>query len=183
MRNASYARVGSPRRSRSLGQLWIAAVAIGGGGITILGAWLSWFSLFAGLQPYRGVDVLNGRLLAAGGVLSILAGLWYSLRGGHWLRWGIGLLGFVLLAFAGWSGLQLRVIYRALAADPLLIARLGPGLVIVVTGALIVFTSFFLTGDGSDEPRRLSKETAYARDDEIRAGDDDGVDGDPRVGA
>ena len=150
MRKMPTGRVSSPLRSRSLGQLWIAAVAVGGGAIMIFGAWLSWFSLFAGLQSYRGVDVLNGRLLAAGGVLSILAGLWYSLRGGQLLRWGIGLLGFVLLAFAGWSGLQLRVIYRTLAADPLVVSRLGPGVAIVVTGALIVFTSFFLTGDGTD---------------------------------
>ena len=153
------ARVSSPLRSRSLGQLWIAAVAVGGGAITVLGAWLSWFSLFAGLQPYRGVDVLNGRLLAAGGVLSIVAGLWYAFRGGQLLRWGIGLLGFVLLAFAGWSELQLRVIYRALAADPLVVARLGPGVAIVITGALIVFTSFFLTEDGMDERERPSKES------------------------
>src|SRR5215468_5548327 len=104
MRHMTTARVSSPLRSRSLGQLCIAAVAVGGGTITILGAWLSWFSLFAGLQPYRGVDVLYGRILVAGGVLSILAGLWYSVRRGQVLRWGIGLLGFVLLAFAGWSG-------------------------------------------------------------------------------
>src|SRR5215471_7579437 len=99
-------------RSRSLGRPTIASLAIGGGAIVILGAWLSWFSLFAGLQPYRGVDVLNGRLLAAGGGLSVLAGVLFSLRGSPALRWGIGLLGFALLAFASWSALQLRAIYR-----------------------------------------------------------------------
>jgi len=134
-------------RNRSLGRLGIASVAIGGGAIVILGAWLSWFSLFAGLQLYRGVDVLNGRLLAAGGGLSVLAGVLFSLRGSPTLRWGIGLLGFALLALATWSALQLRVIYRGLAADPFIVARVGLGLAVVVVGALIVFASLFLTDD------------------------------------
>jgi hypothetical protein len=133
--------------SRSLSQAAIAWGAIGGGVIVILGAWLSWFSLFAGLQPYRGVDVLNGRLLAAGGGLSILAGVWFSLRGGLRLRWGIGLLGFVLLAFAGWSGLQLRVIYRRLSADPFVVARLGPGPIVVAAGALLIFATLFMSDE------------------------------------
>jgi len=134
-------------RSRSLSRLGVVSVAIGGGAIVILGAWLSWFSLFGGLQLYRGVDVLNGRLLAAGGGLSVLAGVWFSLRGSPKLRWGIGLLGFALLAFASWSALQLRVIYRVLAADPFIVARVGPGLVVVVIGALVIFASLFLTDD------------------------------------
>jgi hypothetical protein len=122
----------------------IAWVAVGGGATVILGAWLSWFSLFAGLQPYRGVDVLNGRLLVAGGVLSVLAGIGFRLRRGVRLRWGIGLLGFVLLAFASWSVLQLQVIYRQLATDPLVVARLGPGLIVVVAGAVLIFATLFL---------------------------------------
>ena len=122
----------------------IAWGAIGGGVVVIVGAWLSWFSLFAGLQPYRGVDVLHGRLLAAGGGLSVVAGVWFSLRGGLRLRWGIGLLGFVLLAFASWSVVQLRVIYRQLSADPFVVARLGPGLIVVGAGALLVFATLFL---------------------------------------
>src|SRR5215471_12737053 len=134
-------------RSGSLGRLGVAAAAIGGGAITILGVSLSWFSLFAGLQHYRGVDLLNGRLLAAGGFLSIVAGAWFSVRAGRPLRWGIGLLGFALLAFASWSGLQLRVIYRDLAADPLMVVRLGPGLIVALTGALVIFASFFLADE------------------------------------
>jgi hypothetical protein len=134
-------------RSRSVKQMGIAWAAIGGGVIIILGAGLSWFSLFAGLQTYRGVNFLNGRVLAAGGALGILAGVWFSLRSSPRLRWGIGLLGFVLLAFASWSGLQLRVIYRALAADPFVVAGLGPGLIIVVAGALLMFATLFLSDD------------------------------------
>ena len=115
--------------------------------LVILGAWLSWISLFAGLQPHRGMDVLNGRLLAAGGGLSVVAGVWFSLRGGLRLRWGIGLLGFLLLAFATWSAFQVRVIYRQLSADPFVVARLGPGPIVVGAGALLIFATLFLSDE------------------------------------
>jgi hypothetical protein len=122
----------------------IGWVTVGGGATVILGAWLSWLSVFAGLQPYRGVDVWNGRLLAAGGALSIVAGVWFLRRNSLRLRWGIGLLGFVLAAFASWSALESLAIYRELSADPLVVARLGPGLIVVVAGALLVFATLFL---------------------------------------
>ncbi|HJP91648.1 MAG TPA: hypothetical protein VJ875_06810 [Pyrinomonadaceae bacterium] len=134
-------------RQRSLCQTCIAGTSIAGGMIVILGAWLSWFSLFAGLQPYRGVDVLNGRLLAAGGVLSILAGVWFLRQGGIRLRWGIGLLGFALLAFASWSLFQLLILYRQLSADPMMVAKLGPGLIFIIIGSLLIFTTFFFSNE------------------------------------
>src|SRR5262245_22945136 len=142
--NSCPARHAGGARFRSPNQLRIAWAAIGGGATVMLGAWLCWFSLFAGLQPYRGVDVLNGRLLGAGGVLSVFAGICFRLRRGVWLRWGIGLLGFVLLAFASWSVLQLQVIYRELSAYPLMVARVGPGSIVVTTGALLIFATLFL---------------------------------------
>jgi len=134
-------------RSRPLNQTLIAWLAIGGGVIVILGTWLSWFSLFAGLKPYRGVDVLNGRLLTGGAVFSILAGVWFFRRGGLPLRWGIGLLGFALLAFASWSLFQLLVMYRQLSADPMMVAKLGPGLMVVVVGSLLIFATLFLSDE------------------------------------
>ncbi|HEY8226047.1 MAG TPA: hypothetical protein VIG25_12270 [Pyrinomonadaceae bacterium] len=139
----------SNQRPRRLGpklptRMLIAWIAISGGLIIILGTWLSWFSLFAGLQPYRGVDVLNGRLLTGGGGLSILAGVWYLRRDSLRLRWVIGLLGFTLLAFASWSLFQLLIIYRQLSADPMMVAKLGPGLIVVVVGSLLIFATLFL---------------------------------------
>jgi hypothetical protein len=122
----------------------IAWAAIGGGIIVLFGTWLPWFSLFAGLQPYRGVDLLNGRLLTGGGALSILAGFCFLRRGGARLRWGIGLLGFVLLAFASWSLFQLLILYRQLSADPMLVAKLGPGLIFITIGSFVVFATLFL---------------------------------------
>lgn len=122
----------------------IAWAAISGGIIVIVGTWLPWFSLFAGLQPYRGVDVLNGRLLMGGGVFSILSGVWFLRHGGLRLRWGIGLLGFAMLAFASWSLFQLLILYRQLSADPMMVAKLGPGLIFITVGSLLVFATFFL---------------------------------------
>ena len=134
-------------QQKTLGQAYIAATSIVGGMIVILGTWLSWFSLFAGLHPYRGLDVLNGRLLAAGGVLSILAGVWFLRHGGIRLRWGIGLLGFALLAFASWSLFQLLILYRQLSADPMMVAKLGPGLIFIIVGSLLIFATFFFSNE------------------------------------
>src|ERR1051325_3694573 len=38
-------------------KLVIAGAAMSGGLFVVLGTWLSWFSLFAGLPSYRGIDV------------------------------------------------------------------------------------------------------------------------------
>ena len=124
-----------------------------GGVVIIVGTLLTWFSLFAGLQPYRGVDVLNGRLLLAGGLLGLVAGGSFLLRAKLWLRWGIGFLGFGLLAFAGWSLFQLLVLYRELSADPMMVAKLGPGHFVVLGGALLVFATFFLNDERRDAMR------------------------------
>ena len=130
-------------RFRSVGQICIAGSAIAGGAIIILGTALPWFSLFARLQPYRGLDVLNGRLLAGGGAVSVLVGLWFLRSSGRRLRWGIGLFGFAMLAFSGWSLFQLLILYRELSSDPMMVAKLGSGLMIVMVGALIIFATLF----------------------------------------
>ena len=96
--------------------------------------WLSWFSLFAGLQPYRGVDILNGRLLAGCGALSVLAGIAFLWRNSSQLRWGIGLLGFGLLAFASWTLVQLVIMYSQLYTNPMMLPKLGPGLIVGIPG-------------------------------------------------
>src|ERR1041385_6184488 len=134
-------------RFKVLTKTLIACASISGGIMVLFGTWLPWFSLFAGLQPYRGVDVMNGRLLMAGGVLSILAGFCFLRRGGIRLRWGIGLLGFALLAFASWSLFQLLILYRQLSANAMLVAKLGPGLIFITVGSFLVFATLFLNAE------------------------------------
>ena len=55
----------------------VAAAAVASGMLIALGAFLPWLSLFAGLHPMRGVIGLNGRLLAVGGALCLVAGVRY----------------------------------------------------------------------------------------------------------
>ena len=131
-------------RLRSVSQPCIATAAISGGVIVIVGAWQSWFSLFAGLQPYRGIDLLNGRLLAGCGALSMLAGICFFWRRSSPLRWGIGLLGFALLSFASWTLVQLMILYRQLHTDPMMLPKLGPGLIVIVIGSFLIFGTLFL---------------------------------------
>ena len=57
-------------------------------------------------------------------------------------------LGFALLAFASWSLFQLLIIYRELSADPMMVARPGPGLIVVIVGSLLIFATLFVN-DGS----------------------------------
>jgi hypothetical protein len=132
------------------GNNWVAWLTMVGGVAIMTGTELPWFSLFAGLQPYRGIEVLNGRLLFTGGLLSLFAGALFLGRRRVWLRWGIGFLGFVLLAFAGWSLFQLLALYRQLSADPMIVAKLGHGHFVVLVGAFLIFATFFLSEDSSD---------------------------------
>ncbi len=125
----------------------IGGATMGGGALIIAGTLLPWVSLLAGLHPYAGTAGLNGQLLIGGGLLSIISGAWFLLAGSLPVRWAIGLLGFTLLAFASWLLIELLLTYRQLAADPLLVPRLGPGLFLVVLGSLLIFVTLLLGDD------------------------------------
>ena len=113
-------------------------VAVVGGTVVVTGAMLPWMSLFAGLQPYAGVAGLYGRLVFAGGALAVLGGLAILARPGRRLRFSVGGLGLALTAFACWVLLGLLTTTRELGHHPMLLARPGPGVFVVLAGALVV---------------------------------------------
>src|SRR5437763_12291951 len=73
------------RRLRSDGRRF-ALAAVAGGAMMATGAFLPWLTLFAGLHPLRGVIGLNGRVLAAGGAVCLVAGIRGWLRPAPWGR-------------------------------------------------------------------------------------------------
>jgi hypothetical protein len=116
----------------------VAASVMAGGLLVMLGAWLPWLTMFAGLQRYAGVIGFNGRLLFASGVIAFVGGLYSWWRSGSELVWGgVTILGLAITGFAGWLLLGLyQMVQHGL--DAMLIARPGPGLFVVLLGALLI---------------------------------------------
>lgn len=115
-----------------------------GGTSVIAGSFLPWISFFGGLNSYSGVTGLYGKIFVVGGVLSITAAILFYLHPRKSLRWLIGLLGFMLLGFAGFVLIGLVRTFQQLASDPLMIARVGPGLFLILIGTLLIFGTLFL---------------------------------------
>jgi hypothetical protein len=116
----------------------VSLVAAGGGLIVVAGTMLPWISLFAGLHPYPGIAGLYGRVMFAGGALAIAGGVAILVRPDPRLRLAIGGLGVGLTLFAGWVLWGLRSTTHGLERHPFLLARPGPGLFVVLAGALLV---------------------------------------------
>ena len=114
-----------------------ALAAVAGGALMAIGAFLPWLTLYAGLHPLRGVIGLNGRVLAAGGAVCLVAGVRGWVRPAPGVRWVVALVGGALAVFSVWLMVQLLITYRDLHANPMLVPRLGPGLFIAVAGALV----------------------------------------------
>lgn len=138
-----------PRRAEEP-RRWLApAAAIGGGATIVVGTLLPWLTLFAGLHSYRGFIGWNGRLMMAGGVLCLLAGLGLLLRNRPWVRRGIATLGLCVLVAAGWLIVQQQAMLRSLLSDqPMTVPSAGPGLYVVAAGALLACLVPFLAVPG-----------------------------------
>ncbi len=115
----------------------VASAAAVGGALMTIGAFLPWLSLFAGLHPLRGVIGLNGRVLAVGGAVCLVAGVSYWRRPAPGLERAVAAIGLALTGFAIWLTVQLLITYRELRANPMLVPRLGPGLFLVLVGSLL----------------------------------------------
>src|SRR5512140_713842 len=120
-----------------------ALPAVAGGVIVAVGAVLPWMSLFAGLHSYSGITGLYGRLVLAGGAVSAIGGIALLIRPDPRLRVAIGVQGAALTLFAAWVLLGLRSTTRQLDQHAFLVPRAGPGVFVVLLGALVA-TSLLL---------------------------------------
>ena len=109
---------------------------LAGGALVMLGAWLPWLTLYAGLQRYGGLVGSHGRVLFAGGALAVAAGLAMRRRGARWLPPATVLLGLVLLAFDLWLLDGLAETLHGVGA--MLVPRAGPGLFVACLGIGLV---------------------------------------------
>jgi len=122
----------------------VAGLGAAGGALVVIGSLLPWISLYAGLQSIAGTDGLNGRILAGLGVAAALVAAAHAVRGRQGTRWLLGSAGFAVLALGGWLGIQLLQTGAALAEDPLLVARLEPGLAVALVGGSLLLSTLFM---------------------------------------
>ena len=129
-------------------QRFVALCGLSGGALIAAGSVQPWFSLFAGLQPYPGTVGVYGRILLGIGLLScaLSALLWW--RPPHFSVARVarvaavqGAIGAVTLAFALWIayGLQRKMV--ELEANPMLVAEHGPGVPLLLLGAMVLTAS------------------------------------------
>src|SRR5262249_49176978 len=83
-------------------------------------------SFYAGLVPMSGTIGLYGRLLAVGGGVCVLVGLWSWLHPARALERTILIAGSALAAFSIWLVTQLVATERTLQANPMIVPRVGP---------------------------------------------------------
>ena len=116
-------------------------LAILGGGLVAIGVALPWFSMFAGLQPVSALGTENGTLLLVGAGLAIGLGVLAIVRDSAFARRALVLAGIGLVAFCAYLMVGFVSVYRTVSADPMLVAAPGPGLAIVIVGALLILAS------------------------------------------
>jgi hypothetical protein len=138
-------------------------IAVAAGAALLAGAFLPWVEAFAGLIQVPGVRGLNGRILAAAGVVIIAAGLYHLVRGGQAARWVAGLAGFTAAAFSGYLLIELSGTMRALGGDSMVIARAGPGLWVAAAGSTAAFATLFFPPSSQATLRRGERRSVLAR--------------------
>ena len=121
-----------------------APLSLTGSGLVAAGTMLPWFSFFAGLHPVRGIAGINGQLLLAAGLVLVLASGASLLLQKPALRRGIGWAGVVLSGVLGVLLIRMFEAKEQLSANPMMVARLGPGLFVSLAGAVLVAATLLL---------------------------------------
>ena len=126
----------------------VAGLALAGAALIVAGVALPWFSLFAGLQPVSAVGTLNGTILLGSAVVAGALGIVSIVADRAIWRRLLTAVGIGLTAFSAYLAVQLMSTFRDVSADPLMVAQLGPGLGLVIIGALSVLATSMI-GDRS----------------------------------
>jgi hypothetical protein len=108
-----------------------------GAALVMLGAWLPWLTLYAGLQRYGGFTGLYGWALLTGGALALALSVGAMRTQHRWLEWGTTVLGLAMVAFTCWLLVGLAGMLRH-GVSAMLVARAGPGLFVALLGASLV---------------------------------------------
>lgn len=133
-----------PRAVPQRRRLFLALPPLVGGTAVALGAVLPWLTLYAGLHQVRGISGLFGQLALGAGLACVAGALTYAWRGSPAVYRGLGWLGLLLLGFASFLIFRLYGTYGLLLTQPMLVARIGPGVFVTTSGALAVAVTFFL---------------------------------------
>ena len=117
-------------------------LAVMGGAAIAVGAWLPWMSYFAGLYPLRGVIGVNGRVLLAVGVVSVVSGLalarMTAVSSRRFAKRSIAVLGVLVVIAATWLVIGVRELTRIRASNSMLAPRPGVGLLVVLLGGVLL---------------------------------------------
>ncbi len=116
----------------------------------IVGTLMPWMTLLAGLQSFRGIIGLYGRLIAAGGAVAVVLGFVLSVKQNPILGWAAAALGTAIFFFSGMLLHNLTSVVGHLRGDPMMLASPGKGLyVCMIGGALLCGSSATLRRCGN----------------------------------
>lgn len=118
--------------------------ALAGSALVAAGTLLPWFTFFAGLHPVRGVAGLNGRVLLGVGVVLALASAAALVRRSPALQRLTGWAGVLLSGVLGLLLVRMFEAQHQLSANPMMVARLGPGLFVSAGGAALIAATLLL---------------------------------------
>ena len=141
-----------------------AVAAMIGGAAVAIGAHLPWMSFYVGLLPLRGTRGLHGKVLFACGIVLVVAGIALAVRPDRRLRIAAGALGVSCAVYAVYLLVRMHMAVAHIAAhDPMMLAKRGPGLFLVIAGGLAAALAFpgprsVLELRGSSEPEEAHRE-------------------------
>ena len=124
------------------GRGWPArAVALLGCALVMAGTYMPWMTLFAGLKKMNGFAGLNGWLIAGAAIATAFAVVLETRASKPATAIAIALSSSTLV-FSLWLLRGLAAIVGDGRANPMMLTRSGPGLYMIIMGALVTLAAF-----------------------------------------